>query len=382
MNGPDILRDRLEQLAAEVAPVDLSARVRASSRRLGRQRATAGVAGVLVVAAVGLVVAVHPTGRTRPAPAVTPAPEVTAPAPTALPTISYDQTPPALGPLANVTMTIPTWGSADDRCATGRLKITDGQYFAGVDAQSIDVIAAVASDVDLDGTVDYVADLRCGADDVQAEQVVAFRRSGVEMMPIGRVVGSQDGPPALFDVQARAGGQVAVRVGAGHGDIRHVATQWRVYALHNGLFSQVAGPTAFPGHPPAADLRIAPATLVLRPASGGGYAGELAVTVSNAGDLDVPHADVRLSVPVDVRPAGGGWSGCAESLGPSTFDLVCPVDDLAAGSSRTLRFSLVAPEAPTRTENCAVMVNQLAPYVLETEADFVSIRADLTVITR
>jgi hypothetical protein len=373
MNDVDTLRTCLEQIAAEVTPVDLHARVLASSRRQTLRRAATSVATAIAatVATLALVISVEHAAAPSPAPSAT-AP--VAPRPTTLP--AYQETPgPSLGPFQDATITVPTWGAADAVCTTGQVKLTNGQYYRGTGKPPVNVLSSVTTDVDGDGTADYIAHLSCGeGPESPAQQIVAFRRSGTRLEPIARVIGTQDGLAMMDTVEARGGGQIAVQVAAEYTDSgeRFVPNQWRVYALQGGQFRQVAGPTSFPADPPAAALSITSSPLTFTRAAGG-YVGDLTVTVANTGALDVAHAQLDLLVPIQVRPAGDGWTGCAVVRDVDVLVLRCPVADLTAGSTRQIHFRFVATTAPVRSDvpigpdnrDHYVFLSQLPPLVFE-----------------
>ncbi|MFC4147970.1 hypothetical protein ACFO0M_17060 [Micromonospora mangrovi] len=378
MNDLDELRTGLAHIAEEVAPVDLHARVLASSRRVARRRAVAGVATACAAAVVASAVVID-MNRVAPSPPGPPTTSV-APQPTTLP--SYVETPtPGSGPFANATVTVPTWGPADTTCVTGRVRIVDGQYYRGAGTRPVNVLSWVTADVDGDGRDDYVAHLKCGeGTESPAEQVVAFRRSGGQLLPLGRVVGTQDGPAMLTALEARDGGRIAVQVLAEvtDGSAQFVPHQWRVYGWRGARFRQVAGPTSFPADPPAAALSVRSSALTFHRASGG-YAGELTVTVLNGGTLAVPRAELAVFVPAQVRPAGDGWTGCTEAADAEAVVLRCTVGDLGAGETRQLHLGFVASAIQGRPDGAVgpdnhdhyLTLDQRPPYVLEKPRDAV-----------
>jgi len=313
----------------------------------------------------------------QPAAAPSPAPSVTAsaaPKPTPLPSIQQDQAP-GVGPFLDATISVPSWGPANTRCATGQVKLTGVQYDPGNGRPLVTVLSSVTTDVDGDGTPDYVAHLACGeGPEGPGAQIVAFRRSGARLVPIARVIGTQDGLALLGGFEARGGGQIAVQVAAEYTDsgIQFVPNQWRVYALQGGRFRQVAGATSFPADPPAAALSIITGPLTFSRAASG-YVGDLTVTVANTGPLDVTHAELTILAPVQAQPAGDGWTGCAGTAYAEALVVKCPVADLIAGSTRQLHFRFVAAVVPARSaapvgpenHDHYVTLSQLPPYVFE-----------------
>ena len=221
--------------------------------------------------------------------------------------------PPDWGPFASATVTVPGWGPEVTTCPSGPIRLTDGYAFDQAMNRSVFVMRHAVADVDRDGVDDYVADVRCGeGPESPGWQVVAFRRSGQALVPIGRIVGSQDGLAMVSGVEARDAGRVAVNLGQEYTDSGEDATphQWRTYAWTGGRFAQVDGPTSFPADPPAAALWVFPAELAFRTMQGGGVAGELTAHVYNSGTAGVAAVRLALILPREVSPAGSAWDGC------------------------------------------------------------------------
>jgi hypothetical protein len=381
MNELDTLRAGLEQVAGEVAPVDLHARVLASSRRQTLRRAATSVAAMVAAAvtASALVISLDHATAPLPVPSVTPLP--VAPQPTPLPSHT-DAPSPGLGPFADATIVVPSWGSADTVCLTGQVKITNGQYYRGPGKPPVNVLSVITMDVDGDGTADYVAHLMCGeGPEAPASQIVAFRAEGGRLVPIGRVIGTQDGLAMMDTIEARGGGQIAVQVAAEYSDggEQAVPNQWRVYAWQGGGFRQVSGPTSFPADPPAAELSVRAGDLTFTRATSG-YVGEMTVTVANTGSLDVVHATLELMVPKQAEPAGDGWTGCTVRSHIEQLALTCAIADLTAGSTRQLHFGFVAATTTVPSYDADlgpgnndhyVRVDQQPPYVFEHATDMV-----------
>ena len=159
----------------------------------------------------------------------------TAPAAVELPPPPAEQ-PPDFGPFANATVTIPGWGAGVTSCPSGRRTMTDGYLFDQAMNRSVFVMSYAAVDVDRDGAEDYVADVRCGeGPESPGWQVVAFRRSGQALVPLGRVIGSQDGLAMVSGVEGRDAGRVAVNLGEEYTDAGEETAphQWRDVRLES-----------------------------------------------------------------------------------------------------------------------------------------------------
>jgi hypothetical protein len=362
----DNLRRGLIEIAAGVDTVDLRERVLATSHRIRVRRMAVTVVAGLAVAAVALSTAV--AVRADRSPTVSPAP--TAPSPTMLPT-EQQGNQPDLGPFKSATITVPTWGAtADATCTKGRVTLNQGQYQRDAVHRPVNVLSYVAADVDHDGVEDYVAHLMCSeGPEAGGSQIVAFRRSGRELVPIGRIVGTQDGLAMMDYLEARDGGRVAVLVSKEYtdGGQNTVPNQWRTYAWQGGRFRQVDGPTTFPAQPPAALLSVVPSALPFRPVSGG-FTGQLTVTVRNDGAVDVARLEILLILPSQVRPAGDGWDGCAVRPGGDQTALVCTVPGPRARSNVSTPFAFVAVDKPQSLDdpvslgNHYVSISQLPPF--------------------
>jgi hypothetical protein len=364
----DALRRKLSETATEVNTVDLRNRALATSHRVRVRRTAATAAAGLAVAALALSTAVVVRADRSPTPpAVTPGPSPTQLAP------ERPSGQPDLGPFESGTITVPSWGTAPSAsCTEGRIALTAGQE--PDDAyRPVNVVSYVAVDVDQDGTEDYVAHLECGeGPEAGGRQVVAFRRDGGELRPIGRIVGTQDGIDMMDYLEARDGGQVAILVAKEYTDTGEetVPNQWRTYAWRQGKFRQVDGPTKFPAKPPKALLSMVPSTLAFRPVKNG-FTGQMTLTVRNDGDVDVARLEVLLVLPAQVRPAGGDWAGCTVRSDDDPGEdqaLVCAVAGPRARSRVTMPFTFVATDKPVAVDdeigprNHSVSITQLPPF--------------------
>jgi hypothetical protein len=368
----DILRRELSETATEVDTVDLRERALATSHRVRIRRTVATAAAGFAVAALalGTTVTLRTEGSPAP-PAVSPGPS--APSPTRL-AIEPPDGQEDLGPFESATFTVPDWGvPASVGCSEGRMTLTAGQE-PDDPHRPVNVLSYVAVDVDRDGVEDYVAHLMCGeGPEAGGSQIVAFRRDGGELRPIGRILGTQDGFGMMDYLEARGGGRVAILVAEEYtdGGEESVPNQWRTYAWRKGGFRQVDGPTTFPAKPPAAQLSVVPSTLAFRPA-GSGFTGRMTVTVRNDGDVDVPRLQILLILPGQVRPAGGDWAGCTVRSydDPDADDtaLVCAVAGPRARSRVSMPFAFVATDRPVAVDdevglgNHNVSIAQLPPF--------------------
>ena len=299
---------------------------------------------------------------------------------------------PDLGLFKGATITVPSWGAGVASCPTGRVTLIGVQHVPR-EGRPISLMSYVPSDVDDDGVGDYVAYILCGeGPESPGWQVVAFRRSGNELVPIGRVIGSQDGLAMMSGLKAESGGRIAVNVSNQYTDSgeQYVPHQWRTFGWQGGRFRQVAGPTSFPANPPAARLSVDPADLVFRWAQGGRYVGEMSVRVGNAGDAAVANAVLTFFLPAEVKPAGDAWSGCTMrrfESSPTTVRIDCALGGLGPHTFPSLEFQLVADEKPRvlgsietgadGPDNHYLLIDQLPPITFNDPRTF---EADIRIV--
>ncbi|MEV4714014.1 hypothetical protein [Micromonospora sp. NPDC049374] len=100
---------------------------------------------------------------------------------------------------------------------------------------------------------------------------------------------------------------------------------------------------------------------------GDGFTGRLTVAVTNDGAVDVARLEILLILPVQVRPAGDDWNGCAVRPDATQTALVCTVPGPQAQSSSTVQFTFVAVDKPVPLDdpiglgNHYMQVSQVPP---------------------
>ncbi|MDG6108581.1 hypothetical protein Daura_14385 [Dactylosporangium aurantiacum] len=370
MSEIDHLRRALDDIAGEVAPVDLRDRALTESRRIRNRRVGAtALAGVAVLAVALGTTAVRGDDR-APTPEASPPPAVASP--TTLPSeVAYRG--PDLGPFASGTITVPSWGATlDATCTKGKVTLESGQGVSGT-RRPVNVLGYATTDVDHDDIGDYVAYLRCGeGPESGGGQIVAYRRlpsDPSELQPIGQVIGPQDGFAMMDHLQARDGGRIAVLVSEQYSDAGQnaVPNQWRTYALQDGRFRQVDGPTTFPADAPSSRLTVTASALTFH-LQGRAFTGSTTVTVRNDGNVPVARLELLLILPEGVRPAGDGWQSCAVRPDPGHNAVVCELDGPGAGATVAYPLTFFAARRPAPVDdpvnlgNHYVAIRQLTPY--------------------
>ncbi|WP_018347935.1 hypothetical protein [Longispora albida] len=406
MNQPsddNLLRSQLTLLSEDVTSVDLRDRVLTTSRKLAFQRSAMLSGSALAV--IGLVAgsafalapstpeASVPAGTTQPT--VAAAPEQTpeqsaAPAPvqTVTPgsTAGAGSTKPSFQPidLRNATLTIPGWQTGlsqgfNNDCS-GMRKLTNGRTAANTTGH-LEVMDAVAADVDRDGSQDAVGLFKCQGQQGDARQIIAFGRTADGgIRTIGTVVAtSNTRKPGtdlaqILTVKAAGDGSISAKVGDFAGmetdaiDAKYRIDQERVYRWNGQRFAQTGGPASFPANPNFARLAVSSTDLAFGPAVNGKRQGTLKVTLANQGAGDAELVWAVVYVPLNVSAAGPLPDNC--TLDGTTIEgrgIRCmKLSTIKAGASRVLEFKLALDTrtAPD-TSNLTISLNGDHPSGLQ-----------------
>ncbi|GIF70392.1 hypothetical protein Ais01nite_84270 [Asanoa ishikariensis] len=271
--NPDDLRTALADLADEVRPVDLSDRARATSRQTARRQVAATATAVAVVlTAGGFAFAGQPGFDRRP---VGPADERTG-------------NPLTEGEVTAATVRVPVWQTAG--CPAGDVRLSDpGPELARWGPVTL-------GDVDRDGTGDALVVLRC---QVGENQVLALHRApDGTVATLGQVVTDRPVVGGAFIAETQVGPPGLVEVIWRDGAVATAERQRRTYEWNGTGFSQTSGPKSFP--PAAYDVRISAKPVRLVSNAAGDRAGDLELTVENAGTITLGAAKVTLETPVPM----------------------------------------------------------------------------------
>jgi hypothetical protein len=300
-----------------------------------------------------------------PAPLTVPAP---APQPTVLPKQTMPPAP-AFSPVEGATVTVPDWGpSARSKCVAGRVKLEVQQFVPDNGRMVVNLMNVLPVDFDGDGIDEYAVYLMCGeGPESGGRQVVGFRRTTKGFVPMGRIIGTQDGMQMMELMEIR-GRRVAILVSNQYSDggTQRAPSQWRVYAWTGTRFRHVDGPTSFPANPPSVRLAVARAELTLAPVTDA-VAGTLPITVTNKGNLATGTAQIFLRLPPELLPTGDKWTGCTHDQ-ESYF--TCPIGPIPAGGTQTVRLDLLAPaDFRPRSGSWSVSVMTTAADVYDTSTE-------------
>lgn len=277
----------------------------------------------------------HSAGAPMPSPLPVPSPVALAQAP--------KEKTSDVRPFRNVDITVPSWPAASKQCVTGRVHISSHGFYRPADPAktTVTVMSVVPVDFDGDGTDEYAVFLLCGeGPESGGRMIVGYRREGRGFVPLGRIVGTQDGFQ-MMDYMRRKGNRIEILVSAEYTDGGQLGVdhQWRTYAWRGTRFRQVAGPTSFPQNPPAVRLTVDVRQVVLRPV-GQVRTGSLQLMIANVSTAATPAVRVTLELPHVLKPAGTSWDGCVITT-PGTFS--CPLPGIAAGGSLQASYDLLTP---------------------------------------
>ena len=259
----------------------------------------------------------------------------------------------SLAELTTATLEVPAWPHGIlGHCPHGAVKMGTK---ASVDYTPLQIMGQpVYADVDHDGALETVINLRCSPEG-SAEQVLAYDRDAAgSVYLVGKVVGTV-GPRGrqgidimrVHGIAAAPEGQVNVDVGEYFtccGDNPDSSQhQWRTYGWDGNRFVQAGGPTAFGPNPKVTDLAVTSSNLVMLMQPDGKWHGTLTMTIVNRGDYKAP-AVLHVALPIHLTPSGNGWSGC--DVAGDGFSQ-CMLGVLTVGASRTVRLGFVAADDPT-----------------------------------
>jgi hypothetical protein len=279
--------------------------------------------------------------------------EAPSPAPTAGPTDGPTPTPvvttPATlgaGELANATIAMPFGQFLDEACPSTPLTYTDGRHDAtykmsnGEESFYTAHIAAVApTDVDGDGTEEFIAKAQCMFADGENYKVFALRPDGPGGYAAFAVVAEHDRGnggdiAAIGDLAVTSAGEVIVDVGNYQREYGAPPPVWqpRTYAWNGQAFTQTAGPTTFTGDPALASFTVTSQLITLSAPSGDYRNGTISITVKALGPQTVTATLLFMTAQIQAR-SGGDWSRCEHE--ENDYFMLCDLGTLVAGSQAT-----------------------------------------------
>jgi hypothetical protein len=259
-----------------------------------------------------------------------------------------------LAALGEATLDIPRWPADGLHCPSGRVRFRageatvtpstapDGQPPAG---QSLTILSAAYGDIDHDGEDETVAVLGCMIEG-GTKQIVAYDRDpDGSVISHGRVTATTGDVRDIRDTSLRisTAGVVTARLADYQrccADTTAQKWQTRGYALRNGRFIQVSGPSRMPLNPEVTSTRLSTADLALGPRTGGYRYGSVDVTVTHRRGAHPRAVVLQFSPPDGLRRSGNRWPSVTTAADSFSVRVAAPA---AAGRSITHRFEFRQP---------------------------------------
>ncbi|GLY03921.1 MULTISPECIES: hypothetical protein [Actinoplanes] len=256
--------------------------------------------------------------------------------------------------LREAVLDVPAWPADNLQCASGRLQFHDGQVRAETrttpdgeppHGDTVLILSSTYGDVDRDGAAETVVTMGCLIEG-GSKQIVAYDRDSTgRIVALGRIAATTGEVRDIRDESAKVGdtGVVTARVADYQrccADRTPQTWQTRGYALRDGKFTQVSGPTRMPLNPRVTDLRLTTGDLTLGAATGGYRQGTVAVTVEHRRGAHPGQLTLTFSPPDGLQRAGTDWPTTTPGPdGSFTVTVAAP----AAGGSITHRFTFRRP---------------------------------------
>ncbi len=313
------------------------------------------------------------------------------PTPSATPTGTASTPPPpttvttTLGPgeLANAVLPI-SWhtsgGAETPLCAEGQLRFVQGSATSDVHEPNgqvyrltQEIITTARADVNGDGVLDVVANVRCDWGEATPKQIIAFTPNGHGgFTALGRVIATGDlvGTDVSELTDLLTFSITAGRIQVGVADSQPCCStppslavhQTRTYAWTGSAFAQVAGPSSFLVDRSVVKLSIGGPTLKFVAPTKEGSVGHLSIAIRNDGSQPVGPVEIVVKRPVEVgRGTGGDWSRCAPAPANALDGPVCELGTIQPGQTAhlDLQMKAFAPSSADSTGNVEIRVGGL-----------------------
>ncbi|MFC3992560.1 hypothetical protein [Actinoplanes siamensis] len=260
-----------------------------------------------------------------------------------------------LAALREATLDVPGWPADNVRGPSGPLRFHDGSVTIEPRetpdgqppyAQSVTILSAAYGDVDRDGADETVV-LLGALIEGGSKQLVAYDRDRAgHIVALGRVAATTGEVRDIRADSARvdAAGAVSALVGDYQrccDDDTPQIWQTRSYALRDGRFEQVGGPTRMPLNPHVTQTRVTAGKLALGAATGGYRYGTVDVTLTHRRGAHPEKITLWFYPPDGLERTGAGWP--AVTTRPDGFGVTVPAPP--AGGSVTHTFGFRRPAA-------------------------------------
>jgi hypothetical protein len=245
--------------------------------------------------------------------------------------------------LAGATLTLDAWRpspAGSPACPTGRVTFTSNSA-ATPGKATVRLLQNALIDVDHDGSYEVAVVLFCQDTAAGTYQAIVVKSAaGGSLTTMGQLAHSGPSGEDILAVAPGAGGLINLTVGniiPCCGTPRSLElTQIRTFAWKYSSFTQVAGPTTFVADRSSASLNISAPAVHLSGLIGGKSSGTLTVTIRDQGPHDAKQVSIAVWPDQPLAPAvGGDWAKCVTLDGTNRAQ-VCPVGNLAVGSTATL----------------------------------------------
>jgi hypothetical protein len=258
-----------------------------------------------------------------------------------------------LATLREATLDVPPWPADGLQCPSGRMRfrageatvtpqtVPDGRPPAG---QSLTILSAAYGDIDRDGADETVAVLGCMIEG-GTKQIVAYDRGrDGRIISHGRVTVTTGEVRDIRDTSLRisAAGVVTARLADYQrccADTTAQKWQTRGYALRDGQFTQVSGPSRMPLNPEVTATGLRSGDLTLGPQTGGYRHGSVDVTVTHRWGAHPKAITLQFSPPAGLQRSGDRWPSVTTAADSFSVRVAAP----AAGRSVTYRFDFRQP---------------------------------------
>jgi hypothetical protein len=253
-----------------------------------------------------------------------------------------------LATLRAATLDVPQWPDDGLRCPSGRIRFRGGEAtvtpVAAPDdrppaGESLTILSAAYGDIDRDGAAETVAVLGCMIEG-GTKQIVAYDRDrDGRIISHGHVTATTGEVRDIRDTSLRisAAGVVTARLADYQrccADTTPQKWQTRGYALRNGHFTQVSGPSRMPLNPKVTSTRLESGDLTLGPPTGGYRSGSVDVTVTHRWGARPTAVILQFSPPDGLQRSGDRWPPVTTAADSFSVRVAAP----AAGRSVTYRF--------------------------------------------
>ncbi|WP_157441951.1 hypothetical protein [Actinoplanes awajinensis] len=280
----------------------------------------------------------------------------------------------SLAALREATLDVPAWPADNVQGPSGPLRFHHGEVTVAPRTvpdgrppygQSIVILAVSYGDIDHDGTDETLVVLGCLIEG-GSKQIVAYDRDADgRIVSRGQVTATTGEVRDISNTGVRVDGSgvVTARVADYQrccADRTPQSWQTRGYALRDGRFAQVSGPTRMPLNPRVTETRLTAGEVILGRPVGGFRSGGVDVTVTHHRGAH-PERVTLTFYPPEGLERSGRWPRVTGGTDSFSVTVAAP----AAGGSVTHRFTFRLPVGVSAGELPIALdtVPQLSPAI-------------------